>query len=292
MLQRDIQQNLEYYERTTPWLDEYFQSKSISNYYFDSGIEIPDFELIPGNSNTDIENAKRIYESLRGSLNRLQATDYRLWTFLAHTHCLDYMRARWSLEGTGQFTPEGRIADRYFIAQRSPNNRNGIARLYWDAELSYDEENSNPYEYLEYALKYQDVSVGVFDRQIARAKSSIIGNLKALKEANLNEDDRRLFFTKINHFGAVTLLDAVSKEKSYDISRHYIDYILSLPLIENGKSIEVKNTETGATMRYDVKNGRLVFGNTVIKTTERLLQRRKGSLIKINKVDWQVVDII
>lgn len=62
--------------------------------------------------------------------------------------------------------------------------------------------------------------------------------------------------------------------------------ILALPLVENGKSIEVKNIESGMVMRYDVRNGKLVLGNAEIKTTDRLLRRRKGSIIEINKGQW------
>ena len=291
MLQSEIQQNLDYYIRPEPWLDDYFLTKDTSNYCFDSGIEVPDFELLPGGPDTDAENAKRLYRSFRGALNRIQATDFRLWSHMTHTCCWDYMKARWKLDGATNISTEGRIADRYFIASRSPYMRNGISRLYWSAELTYDEGNSNPYEYLEYVLKYQDLAVGALDRQIGRARNSIIGNLKALKEADLNEDDRRLFFTKINQFGGVTLLDAINKEKAYDISRHYIDSILELPLVENGKSIEVKNIESGMVMRYDVRNGKLGLGNAEIKTTDRLLRRRKGSIIEINKGQWQIVDV-
>ena len=292
LLQQEIQQNLPFYERTEPWLDDYFLTKDIGNYSFESGIEIRDFELVPGGSDTDVENAKRLYESFRGALNRLQATDFRLWSFMTHTSCWDYMKTRWNLdEGGGSFSVEGRITDRYFIASRSPYMRNGVSRLYWSAELTYDEGNSNPYEYLEYVLKYQDLAVNALDRQIGRAKSSILGNLKALKEADLNEDDRRLFFTKINQYGGVTLLDAISKQKSYDVSRRYIDYILGLPLVENGKSIGLKNIENGMIMRCVVINNKLVLGKAELKTTDRLLRRRKGSIIEINKAKWQIVEV-
>lgn len=292
LLQQEIQQNLPFYERTEPWLDDYFLTKDIGNYSFESGIEIRDFELVPGGSDTDVENAKRLYESFRGALNRLQATDFRLWSFMTHTSCWDYMKTRWNLdEGGGSFSVEGRITDRYFIASRSPYMRNGVSRLYWSAELTYDEDNSNPYEYLEYVLKYQDLAVNALDRQIGRAKNSILGNLKALKEADLNEDDRRLFFTKINQYGGVTLLDAISKQKSYDVSRRYIDYILGLPLVENGKSIGLKNIENGMIMRCVVINNKLVLGKAELKTTDRLLRRRKGSIIEINKAKWQIVEV-
>lgn len=291
MLRRDIQENLDYYSGSETWLDNYFLKKDISNYYFDSGIEVADFALVPGGSETDAANAIILYESLKGKLNRLQATDFRLWSYLTHTCCWDYMKTRWSLKEEGKESWPGRITDRYFIASRSPYVRNGISRLYWSAELTYDEENSNPYEYLEYVLKWQDLAVGALDRQIGRAKNSILGNLQALKEADLNEDDRRLFFTKINQYGGVKLLDSLSREQSLEVSRQYIDYILSLPVVENGKTITVKNIENGTIMRYNIEKGKLMIGKAEIRTTDRLLRRRKGSVIEINKGNWQIVDV-
>ena len=156
---------------------------------------------------------------------------------------------------------------------------------------TYDETNSNPYEYLEYVLKWQDLAVGALDRQIGRARNSILGNLQALKEADLNEDDRRLFFTKINQYGGVKLLDSLSREQSLEVSRRYINYILSLPMVENGKSIVVKNVDNGNVMKYSVEKGKLIIGKTEIRTTDRLLRRRKGSVIDINKAKWQIVEV-
>ncbi len=290
MLRRDIQENLDYYAKSDSWLEAYFKSKNMGNYCFDSSIEIPDFELIPGDSSTDAYNSIRLYESFKGKINRLQATDFRLWSYLSHVSCWDYMKTRWNLEGE-KTTWEGRINDRYFIAMRSPYMRNGLSRLYWSAEMTYDEENSNPYEYLEYVYKWQDLAVGALDRQIGRAKNIILGNLQALKEADLNEDDRRLFFTKINQYGGVKLLDTLTRQQAVDISRYYVEYILSLPVVENGNAVIIKNTETGSVMKCSVEKGKLMVGKVELRTTDRLLRRRKGSLIDINKAKWQITEV-
>lgn len=291
MLRRDVSQNLKYYAGAAMWLEEYFDMKNISNYSFDSGIEVADFELLPGGPETDAQNAKILYESLRGKLNRIQGTDFRLWSGLTHTVAWSYMKTRWALDEGKQNEWPNRITDRYFISSRSPYVRNGISRLYWSAELTYDDENDNPYEYLEYVLKWQDLAVGALDRQIGRAKESILGNLQALKEADLNEDDRRLFFTKINQYGGIKLLDAISREQSLDVSRKYIEYIISLPLVENGKELTLKNIENGRIMKCMVDKGKLMVGNAEIKTTGRLLRRRKGSVIEANQMQWQIAAV-
>jgi hypothetical protein len=44
-------------------------------------------------------------------------------------------------------------------------------------------------------------------------------------------------------------------------------------------------------MRFNVENGKLIVGKTEIRTTDRLLRRRKGSVIDINKGKWQIVEI-
>jgi len=36
-----------------------------------------------------------------------------------------------------------------------------------------------------------------------------------------------------------------------------IDYILSLPVVENGKTIVVKNVDNGNVMKYSVEKGKL-----------------------------------
>lgn len=62
-------------------------------------------------------------------------------------------------------------------------------------------------------------------------------------------------------------------------------------MVENGKSIVVKNVDNGNVMKYSVEKGKLRIGKTEIKTTDRLLRRRKGSVIDINKAKWQIVEV-
>lgn len=287
MLVKNIENNKAYYYSAEPWIDRYFQEKGSRNYCFDSGIVINDFELLPGDETSDVENSIRVYEAMGGKLNRLQATDFRLWSSLTHTFGWDYMQARWPMEKNKEI---GRITDRYFRGSH-PYMRNGISRLYWAAELTYDPDNENPYEYLEYVLRYQDLAVHALDRQIGRAKNSLLGNLQALKEADLNENDWRLFFAKINQFGGINMLDAISKEESLDVSRKYIEYILSLPIVENGAELVLKNTNNGATMQCTVNKGHLVKDDVEIKQNGRLLNLRKGALIEIDGVRWQIAEV-
>lgn len=94
VLEKEISQNLEKYESTDSWVDQYFISKETPNYYFDSKIEVSDYQLVLGESDTDFQNAKIIYEAFKGKLNPVQASDLRLWAYLAHVQHWDYMCKR------------------------------------------------------------------------------------------------------------------------------------------------------------------------------------------------------
>ena len=63
MLEKDISDNVEKYQGTEQWAENYFISKDMPNYYFDTEIEVPDYQLIIGGSETDFQNAKIVYEA-------------------------------------------------------------------------------------------------------------------------------------------------------------------------------------------------------------------------------------
>lgn len=85
-LQKDIGVNLEKYQSGTRWIDQYFIEKETPKYYFDTGIEVPDYELIIGGPEIDFQNAKILFEAFKGKLNPVQASDLRLWAYLAHMY--------------------------------------------------------------------------------------------------------------------------------------------------------------------------------------------------------------
>ena len=84
MLTSDIPNNASLYNSNEKWIDQYFEEKGFGSYYFSSGIMVPDVELTVGDSKTDFENAVKIFEAFKGQLNPVQASDLRLWSFLAH----------------------------------------------------------------------------------------------------------------------------------------------------------------------------------------------------------------
>ena len=86
--------------------------------------------------------------------------------------------------------------------------RQGIARLYWGAYLTYDAASSNPYEYTEFFFNKQDIFTSITERSYARNKVLVLATLKELKKhPELSRQEIRLFLAKLNQAGAITVLD-------------------------------------------------------------------------------------
>lgn len=91
----------------------------------------------------------RFHRALR-HLTPLQARDPRIWTRLAHMEFWPYMRLRWPVEKhmSNRNSAARFVESRYFVEQ-SPSRallRNGVARLWWTAQLSHDPDRDNPHE--------------------------------------------------------------------------------------------------------------------------------------------------
>lgn len=120
----------------------------------------------------DMENAPRVYEYL-GSLDRANASDRRLWTYLAFSTYRDYMESRWPLEEVTSW--KGRVQDRWLMgnATRGRLVRHGISRLWWVASLTYDPKKTyplsraaeDPFAYTREAFRNEDRLNAIFDRE-------------------------------------------------------------------------------------------------------------------------------
>lgn len=98
MLEQTIPDNLNKYQDAETWVDQYFIDNDKPNYFFDTGIEVDDYQLISGGPETDFSNAKILYEALQGHINLVQASDLRLWAYMAHKQHWDYMHTRWGID--------------------------------------------------------------------------------------------------------------------------------------------------------------------------------------------------
>ena len=309
-LQKDVSINLEKYQSSSRWIDQYFIDKETPKYYFDTGIEVPDYELVIGGPETDFQNAKIIFEAFKDNINPVQASDLRLWAYLAHVQHWDYMHRRWRIDVPDEDEESGdgksprdksleRTKTRYFFGTKG-FERQGIARLFWCAYLTYDESNSNPYEYTEFILNDQDVFTSTIGRSYSRNKVLIIAALKELKKnPGLSREDKRLFFAKLNQAGAITVLDFLNTTQASQLCEKLMREVLDISYLKEGSSFKLFDIVTGKAYEHDLK---IVQGKVVnpqkswplnqVKTKPKdLLGKKEGGKVEISDKEYVIKEI-
>lgn len=302
-LQKDIPENLQKYQMSASWIDQYFIEKESPKYYFDTGIEVDDYQLIQGGPESDFQNAKIVYEAYKGKLNPVQASDLRLWAYLAHAQHWDYMSTRWKIdapdeEDEGDEQEEGkkspkektidRVKTRYFFGASRGKAfvRQGIARLFWSAYLTYDENNPNPYEYTEFFFSKQDIFTSITERSYARNKVLVLAALKELKKhPDLSRDDTRLFLARLNQAGAITVLDYLDEDQAERLCRRIMDGVHQVPVLKEGSSFKAYNAITGKAypLAFKIVNGKATaVGKAMTVKPQSLVGKKEGSKISIS----------
>ena len=120
------------------------------------------------------ENAITMYEAV-GPIDRVNAADPRLWTYLALNTCREFMISRWPLKESQKESWKNRLRSRWLMPEnpsRSNLTRHGIARLWWIAELTYDGalihklsgRENDPYAYTKWMFENQDRIVAITER--------------------------------------------------------------------------------------------------------------------------------
>lgn len=168
----------------------------------------------------DADNAKTLHESFK-TLTPLQASDTRLWTYLAHVDLFKYMSARWTAVKEGTAKDEATyILSHWFIATPSQGNllRHGLAGLWWSAHLSHDPGRENPYELTDVLYRQLDFAtrtLGVY--KLGRSKSAVLGILEFMVENpdlfSERFESKQRFVTKyLNQLGGVKPLPFFDKQ--------------------------------------------------------------------------------
>ena len=310
-LQKDIPDNLQKYQSKTTWIDQYFIDKESPIFYFDTGIEVEDYQLVLGGPESDFENAKTVFEAYKDKLNPVQASDLRLWAYLAHAQHWDYMCTRWRIDvpdeeveedeqEAGKKSPTEKTIDRvkaryFFGASRGKAFvRQGIARLFWSAYLTYDESNPNPYEYTEFFFSKQDMFTSITERSYARNKTLILAALKELKKhPNLSRDDIRLFLARLNQAGAITVLDFLDADQAEQLCMQIMDGVHHVPILQEGSTFKAYNLISGKpyALPFKIENGRTTaLGKLITVKPQNLLGKKEGSRITISGQTFVIKD--
>lgn len=245
-LQKDIDENYVKYQLPNSWIKEYFKEKNISRYSFNANLDINDYQLVLGGPENDFQNARILFEAFKGKINPVQASDLRLWAYLAHVDHWDYMVSRWKINALDQDYDDvekkdsddrkrilynkaiDRIKSRYFFDHIGSKAfvRQGIARLYWSAYLTYDATNEDPYEYTKTLFKTQDIFTSITERSYARNRVIILAILKELKKRpQLSRDGIRRFLAKLNQAGAITVLDFLNSAQANQLCEKLMDEV-------------------------------------------------------------------
>ena len=171
----------------------------------------------------DPVNALRVYDHLR-TLSPHQASEERLWAYLCHVECADYVRARWLVRRPSKREAAVREVRNHFFARgaRALIRDNGISRLWWLGKIAEDVDHENPEEFLEIVLYRQDVRSSLLERPFVSRNVEVLRMIYAvMKEHWKDEGDRALFDREVfrawmrgvNRRGGVVLLDALSEPR-------------------------------------------------------------------------------
>ena len=131
----------------------------------------------------DVDNAAPVYEFV-GAIDRANASDGRLWTYLAFVTYREYMEQRWPLVGDKW---KNRVRDRWLLTRSTRGSliRHGIARLWWVTNLTYDphleqpltSSSGDPFAYTKAVFGNEDRVLGLFDREAGAVPSVVRGVL-------------------------------------------------------------------------------------------------------------------
>ena len=294
VLSRSIPENIELYaDQESPWINDFFVKHEIKVPSFMSEIDIPDIELIYGaDSKNDAENAVRLYEAFKNRIYPVQAMDRRLWVQLTHNEFYGYMRSRWNVENTlNDRGTNGTVTDRYFVSRGL--FRNGISRLYWIAESTYDESLEDPYEYTRFLIGYQDLINQVDGRSLCRNKNILHSCLKTLKNAgDLTERQKRLFFEGICKRGGVKVLDALPMDVLDDLCKSNLERVLEIKQIKNGSKVYLQAVDSDISLVIIVRNGKAYRGKSLFKTKpDNLYRLTVGNEMELGKKKYRITDI-
>ena len=237
LLKKDLNLNHDKYYSEDPWLDEYFASAGLDEFYRTSSITVPNVGLICSGDDIetknrdDLINIKMFYTEYKDKIDPLQASDPLLWSALCHITFKEYILNRWKKANDTVsidkrfFATEGRSSLLYY---------NAISRLWWSGYLTYDEEHksSKPWHLTETLFSTQQIQKDLFDQPFSMNKTIVKGLLSALKRIQEEQGNacttifRKCCDSYINHYGAVNILDTLSANEVEEIAYLYMQKCL------------------------------------------------------------------
>lgn len=194
---------------------------------------------LKGSEEEDANNARLIYDAL-GPMDPANASDPRLWSYLSLVTFREYVVERWPNSHTDNF--KDYIRDHWFLQNPSPRRivRNGISRLWWVANYTYDEnlehpassDAQDPFAYTDWMFDIQDRVSAIFERTIARSPQLRWSVLDNLSKAELPDEINSKRFTQrvarnVNLRAGYRRLEALSKQELHSVVKELITDTIS-----------------------------------------------------------------
>ncbi len=169
---------------------------------------------------TDVENALAVYEAL-SALTPHQASIERMWVYLCHHDCPQYVAARWLNRRPESDEDAVREVRNHFFAvgNRALIRDNAVSRLWWLGKIAYDVDPNAPREFLTILLHRQDVRSALIERPSVSTNRRVLrGIYEVMAEywsdggALFTREIFRSWMIALNRRGGVILLDALPED--------------------------------------------------------------------------------
>ncbi len=161
-----------------------------------------------------------VFQSM-SDLTPQQAVDERLWVYLSHFECADYVAARWLRKRpTDAEKAAVRVRNHFFARDtRAVIRDHGLSRLWWLGKIAHDVRPADPGLFLEVVLHRQDVRSALLERPSVSMNIPVL-QLIFMVMLEHWEGERALFRRKtfrawmmtLNRQGGFVLLDAVPED--------------------------------------------------------------------------------
>ena len=205
-----------------------------------SELKFPDFAcslyVDPSNpSRSDAQNALVVYKSLK-ELSSHQASIERLWVYLCHCICPDYVTARWFYQRPKDRDAMVRQVRNHFFAtgNRALIRDNGVSRLWWLGKIAHDVEPDEPSLFLEILLYRQDVRAALIERSSMSMNRQVLRGIYLVMREQWYGDcvlfarnNFRAWMIALNRRGGVILLDSLPEEELRRLLVEELHHILT-----------------------------------------------------------------
>ncbi len=185
-------------------------------------------------SSTDVDNALVVYDAL-SELTSHQASIERLWVYLSHCDCPQYIATRWMTRRPEKDEDATRDVRNHFFAtgNRALIRDNGVSRLWWLGKIAHDVDPANPREFLTILLHRQDVRSALIERPSVSMNRRVLRGIYEVMQdhwanggALFERDAFRRWMVSLNRRGGVVLLDAVPQDALTHLLREEADHAI------------------------------------------------------------------